>query len=74
MQVINYNHLFPTRYALELEGLKGVVSNDTFKEVSQREEAKKAIKKLFEERYPERQEPVVLHAPALLSALYLLVV
>ena len=50
-QVINYNHLFPTRYALELEGLKGVVSNDTFKEVSQREEAKKAIKKLFEERY-----------------------
>ena len=51
MQVINYNHLFPTRYALALEGLKGVVSNDTFKEVSQREEAKKAIKKLFEERY-----------------------
>ena len=51
VQVINYNHLFPTRYALELEGLKGVVSNDTFKEVSQREEAKKVIKKLFEERY-----------------------
>lgn len=23
----------PTRYALELEGLKGVVSNETFKEV-----------------------------------------
>ena len=51
VQVITSNHLFPTRYALELEGLKGVVSNDTFKEVSQREEAKKAIKKLFEERY-----------------------
>lgn len=50
-QVINYNHLFPTRYALDLEGLKSTVSNDTFKEVSQREEAKKAIKKLFEERY-----------------------
>lgn len=49
--MINYNHLFPTRYALELEGLKGVVSNDTFKEVEQRKEAKKAIKKLFEERY-----------------------
>ena len=41
-QVINYNHLFPTRYALDLEGLKSTVSNDTFKEVSQREEAKKA--------------------------------
>lgn len=33
MQVVNYNHMMPTRYALELEGLKGVVSNETFKEV-----------------------------------------
>jgi hypothetical protein len=50
-QVVNYSHLFPTRYALELEGLKGSVSNDTFKEPSQREDAKKNIKKLLEERY-----------------------
>lgn len=50
-QVINYNHLMPTRYALELDGLKGTVSTDTFKEPSQREEAKKVVKKLFEERY-----------------------
>ena len=49
--MINYNHLMPTRYAMELEGLKGAVSNDTFKEPSQREDAKKVIKKLFEERY-----------------------
>ena len=41
----------PTRYNLELEGLKGVVSNDTFKETSQREEAKKTVKKTLEERY-----------------------
>jgi large subunit ribosomal protein L27e len=34
-----------------LEGLKGVASADTFKEPSQREDAKKNIKKLFEERY-----------------------
>ncbi|WFD32093.1 diphosphomevalonate decarboxylase [Malassezia sp. CBS 17886] len=51
VKVINYNHLFPTRYALELEGLKGVASNETFKEVSQREDARKEIKKLFEERF-----------------------
>ena len=51
LQVINYSHLFPTRYALELEGLKGVVSSDTFKEPSQRENSKKTIKKLFEDRY-----------------------
>ena len=41
----------PTRYTLELEGLKGVISNDTFKEVSQREDAKKQVKKTLEERY-----------------------
>ena len=49
-QVINYSHIFPTRYALELEGLKGTVSHDTFKEPEQRKEAKKVVKKLFEER------------------------
>ena len=51
IKIINYNHLMPTRYTLELEGLKGVVTNDTFKEVSQREEAKKLVKKTFEDRY-----------------------
>ena len=50
-QVVNYSHLFPTRYALELEGLKGTVAAETFKEPSQREDAKKNIKKLLEERY-----------------------
>ena len=51
IKVINYNHLMPTRYTLELEGLKGIVSGDTFKEVSQREDAKKNVKKVLEERY-----------------------
>ena len=51
IKTINYNHLMPTRYTLELEGLKGVVTNDTFKEVSQREDAKKTVKKALEERY-----------------------
>lgn len=51
IKMINYNHLMPTRYTLELEGLKGVVSNDTFKEISQREEAKKTVKKALEERH-----------------------
>ena len=41
----------PTRYTLELEGLKGAVTNETFTEVSQREEAKKNVKKALEERY-----------------------
>ncbi|KAI6041470.1 60s ribosomal protein l27 [Pisolithus marmoratus] len=51
IKTVNYSHLFPTRYALELEGLKGVISADTFKEPSQREDARKTIKKLLEERY-----------------------
>ncbi|GKT49876.1 60S ribosomal protein L27-A [Colletotrichum spaethianum] len=51
VKLVNYNHLMPTRYTLELEGLKGVVSNDTFKEVTQREDAKKTVKKVLEERY-----------------------
>ncbi|KAI1869139.1 uncharacterized protein JN550_006126 [Neoarthrinium moseri] len=51
IKVVNYNHLMPTRYTLELDGLKGAVSNDTFKEVSQREDAKKNVKKALEERY-----------------------
>ena len=51
IKTINYNHLMPTRYTMELEGLKGVVTNDTFKEVSQREDAKKNVKKALEERY-----------------------
>ncbi|EPQ67885.1 hypothetical protein BGT96224_A20009, partial [Blumeria graminis f. sp. tritici 96224] len=51
IKVINYNHLMPTRYTLELEGLKNLISADTFKEVSQREEAKKTAKKALEDRY-----------------------
>merc|ERR1712134_105287 len=38
IKVINYNHLMPTRYTLELEGLKGTISADT-------------VKKVLEERY-----------------------
>jgi large subunit ribosomal protein L27e len=34
-----------------LEGLKNSVVVDTFKQPSQREDAKKNIKKLFEDRY-----------------------
>lgn len=51
IKVVNYSHLFPTRYAVELEGLKGVVGSETFKEPSQREDAKKQVKKLLEDRY-----------------------
>ncbi|KAG8891524.1 hypothetical protein FRC01_014587, partial [Tulasnella sp. 417] len=35
IKVVNYSHLFPTRYALELEGIKGLVTTDTFKDPTQ---------------------------------------
>ncbi|KAK2460862.1 hypothetical protein APHAL10511_007332 [Amanita phalloides] len=57
IKVVNYSHLFPTRYALELEGLRNILSADTFKEPSQRENAKKDIKKLLEERYTSGKNP-----------------
>ena len=52
LKVVNYNHLMPTRYALDgMEQLKTQIGSENLKEVSQREEAKKAIKKSFEEKF-----------------------
>jgi len=51
IKIINFNHMMPTRYTLELESLKNVITNDTFKEPTLRENAKKVIKKALEERY-----------------------
>ncbi|VDB87952.1 unnamed protein product [Peniophora sp. CBMAI 1063] len=51
IKVVNYSHLFPTRYTFELEGLKGSVTAETFKEPTQRTDSKKQIKKHLEERY-----------------------
>ncbi|KAI9092407.1 ribosomal L27e protein family-domain-containing protein [Phlyctochytrium arcticum] len=50
VKVVNYNHLMPTRYNLDID-LKSVVTAETFKEPTQRIQSRKAIKKLFEERY-----------------------
>ena len=36
---------------MELEGLKGILSAETFKEPSQRIDSKKQLKKLLEDRY-----------------------
>ena len=55
IKVVNYSHLLPTRYQLELESLKGSVTAETFKEPTQRSDSKKAIKKAFEERYSKGQ-------------------
>ncbi|KAI9144792.1 ribosomal L27e protein family-domain-containing protein [Paraphysoderma sedebokerense] len=51
IKVVNYNHMMPTRYTFELDQLKNSVSAETFKEPTQRVEAKKAIRKMLEEKY-----------------------
>ncbi|KAF8480080.1 60S ribosomal protein L27 [Russula ochroleuca] len=51
IKVVNYSHLFPTRYSVELDGLKGILSAESFKEPTQREDSKKQVKKLLEDRY-----------------------
>ncbi|KAL2917519.1 60S ribosomal protein L27B [Polyrhizophydium stewartii] len=50
VKVVNFNHIMPTRYNLDVE-IKGHVSTESFKEPSQRFKARKDIKKVFEERY-----------------------
>lgn len=51
IKTINYNHLLPTRYTVDVEEFKSAISTETFDEPSQREEAKKVVKKAFEEKY-----------------------
>lgn len=51
IKVVNYNHLMPTRYSLDVEGFKSSVTSEALEQPSQREEAKKVVKKAFEERY-----------------------
>ena len=51
VKLVNYNHLMPTRYSFDVEPIKSTVTVDSLAEPSQREDAKKAVKKVFEERY-----------------------
>jgi len=52
VKIINYNHMMPTRYGLDVE-LKNVVTSETVynDNVSARGKVRKQVKKVFEERY-----------------------
>ncbi|KAJ2355739.1 60S ribosomal protein L27B [Coemansia sp. RSA 2618] len=51
IKVVNYAHLMPTRYSLELEDIKTAVTSETLQEPSQRTAAKKAVRSSLEKRY-----------------------
>eukprot|EP00242_Pyramimonas_sp_CCMP2087_P013620 CAMPEP_0198198158 /NCGR_PEP_ID=MMETSP1445-20131203/1634_1 /TAXON_ID=36898 /ORGANISM="Pyramimonas sp., Strain CCMP2087" /LENGTH=135 /DNA_ID=CAMNT_0043867635 /DNA_START=78 /DNA_END=485 /DNA_ORIENTATION=- len=50
IKVVNYNHLMPTRYNLEVD-LKATVTADVTENATKKEAALKEVKKLFEERF-----------------------
>eukprot|EP00877_Chromochloris_zofingiensis_P014832 jgi/Chrzof1/9602/Cz04g09100.t1 len=50
VKVVNYNHIMPTRYTLDVD-LKGVVTPDILENSSKRVEARKEAKKLMEEKF-----------------------
>ena len=50
IKVVNYNHIMPTRYTLDLD-LKAAVTGDATESTDKRVSAAKEAKKLLEERY-----------------------
>eukprot|EP00121_Abeoforma_whisleri_P015099 Awhi_evm2s13920 len=49
VKVINYNHLLPTRYKLEVS--KDLVNHEEIKDPAARKECRKNVKKLLEAKY-----------------------
>lgn len=51
LKSINYNHLMPTRYSVDLTFDKLLNSKDTVKDPAKRKRARGVIRRQFEERY-----------------------
>ncbi|KAL5496211.1 hypothetical protein EMCRGX_G012452, partial [Ephydatia muelleri] len=51
LRVINYNHLMPTRYSVDIELNKNVVNKDSLRDPKSRRKAKFELKHKFEERH-----------------------
>lgn len=50
VKVVNYNHIMPTRYSLEVD-LKTFVNQDVINRLDTRPKAKKEVKKILEDKY-----------------------
>lgn len=56
MKVINYNHMMPTRYSMDVaEQLKSVAAPEIIADPAKKKEARFQAKKLLEERYKTGQ-------------------
>ncbi|CAD7695140.1 unnamed protein product [Ostreobium quekettii] len=50
IKLVNYNHMMPTRYALDVD-LKNVVTSDAIENSTKKAEARKAAKDLLEDKF-----------------------
>merc|ERR1712214_168414 len=51
VKVVNYNHLMPTRYSVDVAVNKSVVNKESLKDPAGKRKCKAALKASFEERY-----------------------
>lgn len=50
VKIVNYNHMLPTRYGLEVDNIKELAKPETVTNAQQKKEALKTFGKLFKER------------------------
>ena len=53
LKVVNYNHLMPTRYVVEMAFDKATLNKETLKDPKKRRSMKSKVKSMFEERYKQ---------------------
>nr|ACH48199.1 60S ribosomal protein L27 [Cyriopagopus schmidti] len=51
VKVLNYNHLMPTRYMVDIQFDKSIVNKDVLKDPGKRRKSRRDVKSKFEERY-----------------------
>jgi len=51
VKIVNYNHIMPTRYGLDIDLKNAVTAEAVYGEAQNRKPVKRAVKKLFEDRY-----------------------
>jgi len=51
VKVVNYNHVMPTRYSVDITFEKNVVNRDAFRDQALRRKARSEVRTKFEERY-----------------------
>merc|ERR1712189_144279 len=51
VKIVNYNHLMPTRYSVDVPLNKSVVNKDVLKDSSKRKRVRTEVKAKLEERY-----------------------